>query len=176
MFSRFYTLQITYHGRRTVCRGEGVLLWDRSIWRRDGCMGRRESRNLIQGRKSNHSLYIYWPVWRETWRFVPPRKFISPKGVALGWHEFSGWDKSSCLPTNWAINCLLYRKLKHEVIQRRAWCRETQQGNMTSGGRHDNLFSLHVTSLDQSCFFIPHINYMRNNNNVYHTVRSVMLA
>ena len=31
--------------------------------------------------------------------------------VARGRHEFSGWDKSSCLPTNWAINCLLYRKL-----------------------------------------------------------------
>ena len=39
-------------------------------------------------------------------------------------HEFSRFDKSSCLPTNWAINCLLYRKQKHDVIQRRAFSRE----------------------------------------------------
>ena len=25
------------------------------------------------------TLYIYCPVWRETWRFVPPRKFMSPE-------------------------------------------------------------------------------------------------
>ena len=105
--------------------------------------------------------YIYCPVWRETWRFVPPRKFMSPEGEARGRHEFSGWDKSSCLPTNWANNCLLYRKLKHDVIQRRALCRETRQGNTTSGGKHDDLFSLHVTSLDQSYFFIRLMNYMR---------------
>ena len=84
--------------------------------------------------------------------------------VARGRHEFSGWDKSSCLPTNWAINCLLYRKLKHDVVQRRALCRGTRQGNTMSGGKHDDLFSLHVTSLDQSYFFIRHINYMRYNN------------
>ena len=84
--------------------------------------------------------------------------------VARGIHDFSGWDKSSCLPTNWAINCLLYRKLKHDVIQRRTLCRETRQGNTTSGGKHDDLFSLHVTPLDQSYFFIRQINYMRYNN------------
>ena len=89
---------------------------------------------------------------------------MSPEGEARGRHEFSGWDKSSCLPTNWAIIFLLYRKLKHDVIQRRALCRETRQGNTTSGGKHDDLFSLHVTSLDQSYFFIRHINYMRYNN------------
>ena len=89
---------------------------------------------------------------------------MSPEGEARGRHEFSGWDKSSCLPTNWAINFLLYRKLKHDVIQRRALCRETRQGNTTSGGKHNVLFSLHVTSLDQSYFFIRHINYMRYNN------------
>ena len=38
------------------------------------------------------------------------------------------------------------------------------RGNTTSGGKHDDLFSLHVTSLDQSYFFIRHINYMRYNN------------
>ena len=26
------------------------------------------------------TLYIYCPIWRETWRFVPPRKFMSPEG------------------------------------------------------------------------------------------------
>ena len=83
--------------------------------------------------------------------------------VARGRHEFSGWDKSLCLPTNWAINCLLYRKLKHDVLQRRALCRETRQGNTTSGGRHDDVSSLHVTSLDQSYFFFRHINYMKYN-------------
>ena len=48
-------------------------------------------------------------------------------GFAIGRHEFTGWDKSSCLPTNWTINCLLCRKLKHDVIQRRALCRETRR-------------------------------------------------
>ena len=81
-----------------------------------------------------------------------------------GRHEFSGWNKSLCLPTNSAINCLLYRKLKHDVIQCRALCCETWQWDMTSGGRHDDSSSLHVTSLNQSYFFIRHINYMRYNN------------
>ena len=45
-----------------------------------------------------------------------------------------------------------------------AQCRETRQGNTTFGGRHDVLFSLHVTALDQSYFFICHINFVRYNN------------
>ena len=45
------------------------------------------------------TLYIYCPVWRETWRFVQPR--------------------SSCRPTYWAINCLLYRKLKENLLSRK---------------------------------------------------------
>ena len=45
-----------------------------------------------------------------------------------------------------------------------AQCRETRQGDTTSGVRHDDLFSLHVTALDQSYFFIRHINFMRYNN------------
>ena len=34
-------------------------------------------------------LYIYCPVWRETWRFVQPRKFMSPEGDMnfLGWRD-----------------------------------------------------------------------------------------
>ena len=35
-------------------------------------------------------------------------------------------------------NCLLYRKLKLGVILRKALCRETSQGDTTSGGRHDD--------------------------------------
>ena len=35
---------------------------------------------------------------------------------------------------------------------------------MTCGGKHDDLFSLHVTSLDQSYYFIRHISFMRYNN------------
>ena len=69
--------------------------------------------------KNNVGLYIYWPVWRETWRFVQPRKFMSPEGEARGRHEFSGLNKSACLPTNWAINCLLYRKLKENLLLRK---------------------------------------------------------
>ena len=38
------------------------------------------------------------------------------------------------------------------------------RGNTTSGRKHDDLFSHHVTSLDQSYFFIRHINYIRYNN------------
>ena len=45
-----------------------------------------------------------------------------------------------------------------------AQCRVTRQGDTTFGGRHDVLFSLHVTALDQSYFFIRHINFMRYNN------------
>ena len=93
----------------------------------------------------------------------------------------------------WAINCLLYRKLKEHLKSRKnalnwsfkysvwarriaqnlyydvtglapaAQCRETWQGDTTFGGRHEDLSSLHVTSLDQSYFFIRHINYMRYN-------------
>ena len=55
---------------------------------------------------------------------------------------------------------VLYEKLVALV----ALCRETRQGNTTSGGKQDDLFSLHVTSLDQSYFFIRHINYMRYTN------------
>ena len=45
-----------------------------------------------------------------------------------------------------------------------AQCRETWQGDTTSKGRHDDLSLLHVTALDQSYFFIRHINLMRYNN------------
>ena len=26
------------------------------------------------------TIYIYCPIWRETWNFFPPRKFMSPEG------------------------------------------------------------------------------------------------
>ena len=45
-----------------------------------------------------------------------------------------------------------------------AQCRETRQGDMASGGRHDDLSSLHVTALDHLYFFIRHINFMRYND------------
>ena len=106
------------------------------------------------------TLYICCPVWRETWWFVQPR---SPRDR----HKFSGLNKSSCLPTNWAINYLLYWKQKHYVILRRAFCCETWQGDMTSGGRHEDWSSLHVTSPNQSYFFIYRINYMRYNKWLY---------
>ena len=51
-----------------------------------------------------------------------------------------------------------------QTLAAAAHCCETRQGDTTSGGRHDNLSSLHMTSLDQSYFFIHHINYMRYNN------------
>ena len=60
-------------------------------------------------------LYIYCPVWRETWRFVQPRQFMSPEGEARGRHELSGLNKSSSLPTKWAINFLLHRKLNEHL-------------------------------------------------------------
>ena len=100
-------------------------------------------------------------------KICPTQKIHVARGRSPRETWIFGWDKSSCLLTNWATNCLLYRKLKHDVIQRRALCRETRQGNTTSGGKHDDLFSLHVTSLDQSYFFIRHINYMRYNNIFY---------
>ena len=52
----------------------------------------------------SRSLFFNCLVWRETWRFVPPRKFM---------------NTFSCLPTNWAINCLLYRKLKEKLSSRK---------------------------------------------------------
>ena len=48
------------------------------------------------------------------------------------------------------MNYLLYRKLKHDVIQRRALGRETWQGNTTFGGRHDDLSSFHQGSSYQA--------------------------
>ena len=97
------------------------------------------------------TIYIYCPVSRETWRFVPPRKFLSPEGEARVWHEFSGWDKSSCLPTNWAINFYYTESWSTSLYsaERCPW---------DTTGRHDDLFSLQVTSLDQSYFFTRHIN------------------
>ena len=44
-------------------------------------------------------------------KICPTQKIHVAEGEARGRYEFSGWDKSSCLQTNWAINCLLYRKL-----------------------------------------------------------------
>ena len=46
-------------------------------------------------------------------------------GFALGRHEFSGWDKSSCLPPNWAINvyCQLWRKAINIQINKSRHCR-----------------------------------------------------
>ena len=96
----------------------------------------------------------YCPVWSETW-IVQPRKFISPKGKAWGRQEFSGLNKSSCLSTKWAINCLLHRKLKkHNVIKGRA-----KPLDMMSAWRYKDLSQAHMTSLDQSYFFICHFDY-----------------
>ena len=47
------------------------------------------------------------------------RKFMSHESEARSWHEFSWLNKSSCLPTNWAINCLLNRKLKKNFLSRK---------------------------------------------------------
>ena len=94
---------------------------------------------------------------------------MSPEGEARGRHEFTGWNKSSCRPTYLAINCLLYWQLKHDVLRHRALCHETWQWDMASGGRHEDLSRAHVTSLDQSCFFIDRINCIRYNKNVYGT-------
>ena len=47
------------------------------------------------------------------------------------------------------------------VLAATAQCRETRQGDTTSGGRRDDLSSLHVTALeDQSYFFIRRVNFM----------------
>ena len=127
-------------------------------------------------------LYLFWiydiilllPSLEGDMEICPPPPPASPppkkNHVTRGRHEFSGrgGGKSSCLLTNWAINCLLYRKLNHDVLQRRALCRDTWQGNTTARGRHDDLPFLHVTSLDQSYFFIRHINFMRHNKFHYY--------
>ena len=84
--------------------------------------------HLSQYRISNRIpgviLYIYCRIWKESWRFVPPRKFMLLEGE----------KKSLCRPTNWAINCLLYQKpistpLYYTEIETWPW-------NITSGGRH----------------------------------------
>ena len=72
-------------------------------------------------------IYIYCQIWREIWLFVQPRKFMSPEGEARGRYKFSGLNKSSCPPTNCAINRLLYWKLKHKIIQPRALCHAIRQ-------------------------------------------------
>ena len=96
------------------------------------------------------------PVWSETW------KFMLPEGKVLGRHEFSGLNKCSCLPTNWAINCLLYQKMKKLYFIYNADQRcKTWPWDMMSGGRHENLSHAHVSSLDKSYIFICYINYRR---------------
>ena len=64
------------------------------------------------------------------------------------------------------------RNMYYDVIAlaAAAQCRETRQGDTTSGGRHDVLFSLHVTALDQSYFCIRRVNFMRYNNSVSQTI------
>ena len=76
--------------------------------------------------------------------------------------SLEGDKNSSCLQTDWAFNCLLYRKLKHDVILCRALCRETWPWDTTYVWRETWIFVyLHVTCLDQSYFFVFCINYMR---------------
>ena len=92
-----------------------------------------------------------------TWWFVQPRKFMSPEGDM----NFLGW-------TNHHVSRLtgqlfIIPKAKHDVIRHRALCYETWQGDMKSGGRHEDLSSLHMTSLNQLYFFIYCISYKRYN-------------
>ena len=47
-----------------------------------------------------------------------PENSCRPEGKSRGRHEFSGLNKSSCLPTNWVINCLFYRKLEEHLLSR----------------------------------------------------------
>ena len=104
-------------------------------------------------------------------------------------------SKSSCLPTNLAINCLLYPKLKkqagievwHTTMSSYSWWARCSAPKLyhdvtyikrgSAGlwdmiirhedlGRHEDLSHTHVTSLDQSYFFIHYINYLRYNNAV----------
>ena len=82
------------------------------------------------------TIYIYCPVWRETWWFVQPRKFMSPKGEARGRHEFSWLNKSSWLPTDLAIKCLLYRKLKETYYQWNMHCIEVLHTLQTWRAKH----------------------------------------
>ena len=93
----------------TLCK----LIWQLKAVKKYIPCGQKEG--MVRGAHLR-TIYIYCPVWRETWRFVQPRKFMSPEGEARGRHGFSGLNKSSCLPTNWAINCLLYRKLKENFL------------------------------------------------------------
>ena len=75
-------------------------------------------------------LFIYCPIWRETWRFVPPRKFVSPRVKPEGDMNFMGGTNLHVSRLNLAINCLLCRKLKHNVMRFWALYRETWQGDM----------------------------------------------
>ena len=59
---------------------------------------------------STQKIHVAWVR-----KFVPPRKFMSSYVEARG---ISGWNKSSYILTNWAINGLSYRKPKHDVIRR----------------------------------------------------------
>ena len=50
-------------------------------------------------------------------KICPTLKIHFARGPSPIGNEFSGWDKSLYLPTNWTVNCLLYRKLKYNVIR-----------------------------------------------------------
>ena len=71
---------------------------------------------LLILRKTDTKHYIYCPVSQETWRFVPPRKFMLPEGEAQGRREFSGWDNITYLVSSrrsieiWRV-CKIYGRL-----------------------------------------------------------------
>ena len=74
---------------------------------------------------SGHHLGYSWdfihllPSLEGDMKICSAQKIHVARGRTRGRHEFSGLNKSSCLPTNWVSNFLLYRKLKEHLLSRK---------------------------------------------------------
>ena len=97
------------------------------------------------------TIYIYCPVWRETRRFAPP----SPSGDM----NFQG-----------GTNLRVSRLTGQLIVYHTESCSTTLYSAERCAVRHDRETlrlegnTTICSSLDQSYFFIRHINYMRYNN------------
>ena len=100
--------------------------------------------------KTKLIIYIYCPVWRETWLFVQPRKFMSPKGDInfLGWTNLHVSRLTGQLTVDYteSWSTILYG-IEHCAVRH-----DSKTWYLESGRRHEDLSLVHLTSLDQSYF------------------------
>ena len=134
-----------------------MVTWCRCLWHMTGSDNFPLFSLVFMG---NEIIYIYCQTWRETWKFVPSRKFMSPEG-----------DMNLLEGTYLHVSRLTGQLfIIPEDEARRSLAQSVVLWNMT--GRHDarrETWSFVVTYLDQSFFFICYSNHMRYNySNKHH--------